>query len=363
LDIPAKISVSSSTMPYLMTEAGNVDIEPVEIISGSSKSNGDVYTNSILNWQSENIDANVLSKKFVLSSWSGIDTGIFSVYSFDIDSKSGEESYLVINKPFSELYFKESVGERKAGDSSVVILGAGESLPFEFYYMSVEPVSFFASPKLSSLVVDVDIDVTCNYNFVCEEDLGEDSDVCRNDCKPVGRAVLYVILSLLFMLIIYTALQIWYKHRYEKYLFKDARELYNLLMYVTNARARGMKDLRIAADLRKRGWSSERVNYVIKKSKGEAIGLYEIIPIEKVFAYFRNLKARKAVAAKGAPVNVESKGKFEKVFGFFRNLKAKVMRTAKVAPGAVSDKNKIVTGGQQQIGRKINKSEFRGEVR
>jgi hypothetical protein len=92
--------------------------------------------------------------------------------------------------------------------------------------------------------------------------------------------------------------------------------MYNLLMYVTNARARGMGDDRIAAELRKQGWSSERVAYIIKKSRGQRTGLYEIIPFGKVSAFFRNRKAAKVEAAK------------------------------------------VATGAQQQRGRNINKSGF-----
>ena len=95
--------------------------------------------------------------------------------------------------------------------------------------------------------------------------------------------------------------------------------MYNLLMYVTNARVREMKDSRISAELRSKGWSSERVNYIIKKSRGSRTGLYEIIPFEKILAYFRNRKAKKQI---GKVVNV--------------------------APN-------IVTNNQQQIKRNINK--------
>ena len=158
------------------------------------------------------------------------------------------------------------------------------------------------------MVIDASIDETCNYNRVCEEGLGENFENCRSDCKPTGRMIFYIVLVFVFALIIYTVLQIWYKRRYEGYLFKDGRQLYNLLMFVTNARARGMMDDRIAAELRAKGWSSERVNYIIKKSRGRMTGLPEIIPIEKVFAFFRNRAAAKRVATGGERVGVVGKG-------------------------------------------------------
>jgi len=229
-------------------------------------------------------------------SYSNEQSDIFRTYSFDVKMKDNREAYFVINKPFSELYFKESVGARKAGNATVIILPAGSDTSFEFYYESAEPTTFFVSPKLSFIVIKEDIDISCNYNFVCEEEYGEDSNTCRSDCKPIKGAIVYMILSLLFVFVFYIVLQVWYKHRYENYLFKDKRQLYNLLMYVTNARARGMKDDRISAELRSQGWSSERVNYIIKKSTGQRTGLYEIIPFGKVAAYFRNRAAKKKFA-------------------------------------------------------------------
>ncbi len=323
LNTPNRLNINNFEIPYLMTELKDININPVEIISGTvSGSDNDDYANSILNWQSTNINTNYIMKEFTISLWNGEDSPVFTVYSFSVNSKSDRESYFVINRPFSELYFKEDVGARKAGDSTIIILAPEDKKTFEFYYKSTEPTSFFVSPKLSSIVIDADIDTTCNYNFVCEEEYGEDSENCRSDCKPVNRAILYMILSIVFMLIIYAILQIWYKHRYENYLFKDGRQLYNLLMFVTNARARGMKDSRISAELRSKGWSNERVNYVIKKSRGDRTGLYEIIPFEKVTAYFRNRKAKKIVETK---IN-------------------------------------IATENQQQIGRNINKYSFQRRI-
>lgn len=300
LDVPADIAVSSFDGSYFLTTLDDVDIEPVEIIGGSvTGATNDDYAESILNWQLTNIDVTFSSKIFSYSSYYNEVFSGFNVYSYNVKSKEDEESYFVINRPFSELFFKKDVGARKAGDRTVVILPGGSSTAIDFYYESNEPTTVFVSPKLSSIIIESDVDTSCNFNLVCEEDLGEDADSCRSDCKPIGGAMLYVILALVFVLALYTGLQIWYKRRYEGFLFEDKRQLYNLLMYVTNARVRGMEDDRIAAELRSQGWSSERVTYIIKKSTGKRTGLYEIIPIEKIFAYFRNRSARKAHEAGG----------------------------------------------------------------
>jgi hypothetical protein len=89
----------------------------------------------------------------------------------------------------------------------------------------------------------------------------------------------------------------WYKVHYENYLFGgDRKQLFNILMYITNARSRSIRDRKISQELKKQGWSVEKVNYVMKKSRGDRTGLYEIIPVEKIKIYFRNHFAKKKIA-------------------------------------------------------------------
>ena len=294
LDIPIRISTEVFESSSLVTDLNDINIEPVATISGSiTGATNSQYAKPIFNWQLNNIISNYITKKISASYWSGKEEEILRTYNFNINSKYPDKSYFVINRPFAELYFKENAGAKKTGEHTIITLEGKSNNSFEFYYKNTDTTSFFVSPKLSSIIIEAIIDTTCNFNLVCEEKYGENPDTCRSDCKPIAKAIVYVILSMLLLLAIYTILQIWYKHRYEDYLFKDRRQLYNILMYVTNARARGMNDLRIGAELRSKGWSSERINYIIKKSKGERTGLYEIIPIEKITAYFRNRKAKK----------------------------------------------------------------------
>ena len=109
--------------------------------------------------------------------------------------------------------------------------------------------------------------------------------------------IVYLILLLVFALIVYTLLQMWYKARYETFLFKDRRYLFNLVMFINNARAKGMEDKQIMNEIKgKKYWSGEQVTYALKKSRGERTGMFEIIPVERIFAYFRAKKAQKNIA-------------------------------------------------------------------
>lgn len=80
-------------------------------------------------------------------------------------------------------------------------------------------------------------------------------------------------------------------------------------MYITNARARGQTEAVTFDTLRKKGWSSERIIYATKKSLGQRTGMLEIIPIDKITAYFRNQKARKKFAT---PIQQQDKRNINK---------------------------------------------------
>ena len=294
LDVPIGLVYDSFTSPDLMTEFDKIDVGPVATIGGAGSGENEDYRNSILVWQNSYIIADVSAREFAILKRSGEKEVIFNVYTVNVASSDFIESYFVIDKLRDVLFFKESVGARSVDDSTIIVLDRGDGKSFAFYYEGDEGASFFVSPKLSSIVIEEDIDTSCNFNFVCED--GEDYESCRSDCKPVGRAIVYGILGLIGVLILYGLLQVWYKRRYEGYLFNDRRHLYNLVMYVTNGRARGIGDLRMRSELRSKGWSSERVDYAIKKSRGDKVGMYEILPIGKISAWVRNWRARKKVS-------------------------------------------------------------------
>jgi PKD repeat protein len=305
-DIPARIFVSdSSSSPFI----GRLeDISPViidEFAGGSfDESSKEGYKNAILRWQAENIEGAYTKKIISMKSANNVETHMLSVYSFDLTSLSYDESYFVVSKNYGDLYFSEEVSARKVGEASLMIFGGEEQKMFEFYFEGDGDAPFFISPKLGSLILEEEIDTTCNHDNFCNKDVGENYRNCRNDCKPVGRMIIYIILAMFLVLALYTFLQVWYKRRYEKHLFSDRRQLYNLLMFISNSRARGSTDSKIKEDLLEQGWSRERVAYVIRKSRGERVGLYEIIPLEKFFSWWRNKKAAKSIATRNQQQNV-----------------------------------------------------------
>jgi PKD repeat protein len=294
LIVPSRVFIEETVTSPLL--GGITDIKPSVIdyfAGGAGGEDLEDYKNPILRWQSENIEAIISTEKISSSWWNGEVRDAIRTYNVNVKSADYGETYFVINLPIEEIYFKDFAGAKRAEDSAIIPMNENEEVSFEFYVIGGEEVSFFASPRLSQLILEGTIDDTCNRNKICEKSNGETYKNCRTDCKPVGRAIFYIFLVIFLVFILYLFLQMWYKRRYENFLFEDRRQLYNLLMYISNARARKRSDTQIEEDLKKQGWSSERIEYVMKKSRGERTGMYEIIPIEKVVAYVRNFKARR----------------------------------------------------------------------
>lgn len=308
LKVPYSVSTFIEYTVPLVTDLNKINPEPIAMIAGGVSNSADLsgYKNSIFQWQKENVNA-MVDRKEIYVFRDGSSSSLMTIYKIDVSADSEYEAYYAIDKEFSEVNFKNlDSDKKKEGDATVVVLSSGEN-SFEFYIVGSDDSVMFVSPKLSLLPFDDELGI-CNSNGVCEE--GENSDNCSNDCWPWGWIIFWICMILLFGLVVYTFLQEWYKANYEIYLFEDRRHLFNLLMFIANARARGLKDSVIIAKLREKNWSKEQIVYVIKKSLGKRTGMYELIPIEKLFAWLRNRKAKRNVAMKNSNINKEPPQRF-----------------------------------------------------
>jgi hypothetical protein len=301
LNIPTNVFIKEETGFETLTQSEDIDPQIIlDFAGGSAYEDLNEYIDPILRWQTQTVRSEVSTKKISVAWLDGSSDAIFRTYRYNVTSYSDDESYLIIKRPLFKLFFEKDndPSARKVDDdNTVVVFDAGENKIFEFYYKSPDETPFFMAPKLGKLVVEANIDETCNFNLICEKEFGENYKTCPSDCKQsTSKVILYIILAVVFGFILYILLQVWYKKNYENHLFGDQRQLYNLLMYIANARARGKADNEIRKDLSKQGWSSERLTYVFKKSRGERTGMVEIIPFDKIAAYARNRKARANIA-------------------------------------------------------------------
>ena len=71
-------------------------------------------------------------------------------------------------------------------------------------------------------------------------------------------------------------MQEWYKRNYQRRLFPESNDLYNLVNFIYNARKSGLSDNDIRFKLRQQGWSGEKIRFVFRKIEGKRIAMLEI---------------------------------------------------------------------------------------
>lgn len=80
----------------------------------------------------------------------------------------------------------------------------------------------------------------------------------------------------LLTLLAYIGLQEWYKRHYERYLFPNPDDLYNVIHFIYNGRRSGQDDGTIRGKLLENGWKGEQANYAFKKLDGRRTGMLEL---------------------------------------------------------------------------------------
>lgn len=295
--VPASVYVKNTgTLP---AEIGFNGINPsyIATISNSQEINSGAAKSEIISWMSKNYE--MLIEFQTLSAVWDFDetTDVLKSYKLNLISKPGAESvysYLIIGQPKNSVKFKTTLDAKEAGTgtyigfessdapSSVEFLIAGSEAP------SVENLGVYISPDLSSLNVE---------GRSIRQNWWQDEEGNFN----WTRFLVGMIIILLAVLIVYLILQAWYKKYYERRLFKNPNDLYNLLNFIYNSRKSGLKDEEIKSKLKEKKWTGEQITYAFNKIDGKRTGMWEI----PIFKFVENKKVIKEIEKKQKkPVDV-----------------------------------------------------------
>jgi len=264
LSIPEDILVTDSGNPIFIPEEDTIDLEDLKRAGAGS------YNDDYKDDYKEQIIAYILEE--TVSDYS------YKVYSFIYPEKNEEivswfkltidpsdDLYLVLNQ---NPILKQDYDEEEYGDFLAIELE--EKKTIEFLYpgkVSLEDLAY-ASPKFVNL------------------NTGEIEPV--SDTKPYGWILLALIILFVLAFLAYLLLQQWYRKNYEKSLFTNENDLFNLINFIKTAESKQIKIKEIYNRLKKLGWSSEQITYAWKKLHGKRTGMFEI----PIFDIFNKKKAR-----------------------------------------------------------------------
>ena len=279
LEIPESIiaTVSAESISFY-PDRNSINLDILQAIEEGEYDASDEseYINAILAWNQENIETKITFKE-LSAKYKYFEEPILRVFKLEMNEKNSlEYDYYLILHQLGGLKFKEDYLEKEESGYIYINLTIPDKT---IEFLTTENINFnnlpaFISPPINRLSITSPI--------IDEE-------------KTPRWILLVLIFFLLFILafIAYIILQIWYKKKYESYLFKKKNDLYNLISYINSAKKRGLKNKEIIVKLKKAGWTSEQIRYVTRKYVGEKTGMLEI-PIEKILKASKKKNIRRS---------------------------------------------------------------------
>jgi hypothetical protein len=256
LNIPDKIYIKEKTQSPITVYPVKGDINPGLIDESYNESLIQEYQDAIYNWQLTNKKIS-LTFKSINQMTDNQDYGLMKFFTLDIENlnENASSSKLILKKYDNMVFDRNLSYQEKSGYFIIDLPPETTTLTFMTTQTDVSPLNFKAiiSPSLSEL------------------DVGEITPAEIKDNTP-----LIIILSSVVVvlgIITWVILARWYKNKYEKHLFKDQNQLYNLVLFIEAERKRGKKESEIKDELRKVGWTNEQIRYASRKHSNKNTGM------------------------------------------------------------------------------------------
>jgi len=292
LDVPHSVEISGRGELPAIVGVDNFNVETIKEVSGGiASSDSEKIKNAIVYWQNNNYDPKVKFESVVAVFDSG-EKNVLTKYDVDPNKKLGssEEAFLIIKYPGDDLDFKTSYNHfpSKDGESVRIKVNSLEEVSFSISgegAPSVDTLGIYISPVLDKLdIIEIDRDITKRvFNW--------------------KRFLVGLLIIAIIVFGIYILLQTWYGRRYERHLFKNPNDLYNLINFIYNSRRGGLKDGEVKKNLRSSKWSREQISYAFKKLEGKRTGMWEI----PLFKFIEKRRIRKELKKKNPNANVEER--------------------------------------------------------
>ena len=292
--VPSSLTISQQIPNgalFLSREQLNLDV--LESLGAGKIDEEEDYDTAINIWLAMSLEASIESKTYALD-YDGVKEEFISYIKVTLEPNEDlGEVYFLVNGDPNEIIFNDGSNTKKIGENAEAIIfdDLAETETVEFLYPGgVEIGNFpvYISPEFKNLVFGITPGI-CNFNNICEKELKEDYKNCRNDCKPYLLIFLFLTGLFFAFLIVYIALQEWYKRHYEYKLFPDKNQLFNIINFINNSLNQGNKKSIIFNNLKDLGWSEEQLTYAWNKFHGKRTGMWEI----PIFKWVENKQVKK----------------------------------------------------------------------
>ena len=259
INIPNSIETTASSKGvvfYPQPESINLDIlQNIGRGNESTAGQEDAYKNAILAWEEANLNVTLVYHQ-ISSVYDNYEEPLLNTFDFIITQYNESSNPYLIIKDMNNLNFNQDYSSTENSGYTYITLNQPQQ---EIVFSTSEDVGLinlpaFISPKISELSLE-------GVNIPEFQ-------------KGLNKWIFFAIIVMLIILVgigIWVVIRMWYKRKYENYLFKNRNNLYNLINYIYAEKKKGTEEKEIKARLKKTGWNSEQVNYALKKYSGKKI--------------------------------------------------------------------------------------------
>lgn len=259
VNMPSSISETSTPKkPYYISKE-NIEVSSLQDVTGDYIEDGteDSVKNAIIFWTQQNIRMEASVKDVAVNYEDRVEAQI-KIFEISLSPREYlEDAYYLIIRDAGELNISGEEPIEVEGYKAIRVDSA-KTITFSMSGVDLGALPLYITPSLSQLSIQGEIE---------EEPV---------DSKKYILIILIFGVLLMIGLTIFLVLKRWYKVKYEKYLFKDRNNLYNVMIYVNNMKKQNISNDDIKKSLSKSGWSGEQIRYIMRKYEGKNTGMYEI---------------------------------------------------------------------------------------
>ncbi len=256
ISFPFQIKTKSSIQNIFLPEEGNVAVDALEKKPISYDEEQDVI-DYILYWNVQNLDISYTYDE--VSSVDDLGNKIKSLRLINLEiseKESFSEDYYLYVKADSGL---EILGREVEETNGYYILELGDVRRVQLLSessMDIESLPVFIAPDVSGL----------------EFSVGEVEEYDKSKNTIIMILLLFVVL--LAGLVAYYFIGKWYDEKYERKLFPNRNDVFNLINYIARSKKNGVPESKIKKNLLNSQWSSEQVRFILRKYLGKNTGMY-----------------------------------------------------------------------------------------
>ena len=256
MNIPQSVEITTVADRILFyPQEKYIDVLALEKIDGGNYNiqDEDAYKDAILAWYNENIET-TLNYREISADYGRYKLPLVNLFEIKIKNTGEGEDYIIFKK-LEGLFYNEDYSSSEWGSYEYIAFTGSEDISFSTSEeINFETLPLFIAPKISELVVIE----------------GEITSFEESSKKWI---IFGIIIGLIILISfgIWMGIRLWYKKKYEDYLFKDRNNLYNLVNYIDAEKKKGTKEQEILSNLKKAGWNPEQIKYALKRHSGKKI--------------------------------------------------------------------------------------------